>query len=231
MSRPDLRPRRRIGALRRFLSDQSGGAVMMFSLMLPGLVGIAGAAVDYSRLSNARMKLQTVADAAALAAAREFRLGNTSLSMVTGRADGHARAGLSAQGLEGSVSATGDNSRRTVTVDISARVQMTLMNVIGFSDGEVRATATARMVGGSPLCVIALDTNSNHSLLLQKSAKLEAPGCAIYSNSRKPRGLVVRNEATMRAAFICSAGGRESPEQAATRRNRKQTARRSRIHC
>jgi hypothetical protein len=65
------------------------------------------------------------------------------------------------------------------------------------------------MVGGAPICVIGLDERSLFSVGLDKNAKLEAPGCAIYSNSRSPFGLYARNRASMRAAFICSAGGRE----------------------
>lgn len=196
---------------RRFLADEAGGAAMMFGLMLPGLLGLAGAVVDYSRLSSARGHLQSIADSAALAAVREFRLGNTSLPLVVSRADLHAKAGLKMHDIPGTVEATGDTSRRTITVAMTATIPLSVMGMLGIAGSDVRVSATARMVGGSPLCVIGLDTRANQSLLMDKRARLEAPGCAVYSNSSKPNGLMAKNDASMRAGFICSAGGKSSP--------------------
>jgi hypothetical protein len=46
---------------------------------------------------------------------------------------------------------------------------------------------------------------------MDKLARLEAPNCAVYSNSRKPTGILAKNNAVLRAAFICSAGGMNAP--------------------
>lgn len=211
MRLPDRSPARARRRWRCFLSDERGAVAIIFSLILPSLVAMGGVALDYSRLSAARGKLQAVADSAALAAAREFRLGNADLAMVNGRADAHARANLEAQGLLATVTARADNARRSITVEMTASIPLHLMPVLGLSESEVRVSATARMVGGSPLCVVALDGSANHSLLMEKNARLEAPGCAVYSNSTRPNGLMAKNNATMRAGFICSAGGRSSP--------------------
>ena len=43
---------------------------------------------------------------------------------------------------------------------------------------------------------------ANFTVEMDKSARLEAPGCSVYSNSTKPNGLMAKNSATMRAAFI-----------------------------
>ncbi|MFH6784658.1 pilus assembly protein TadG-related protein [Methylobacterium sp. MA0201] len=57
-------------------------ALVMFGLTLPVMVMGAGAVVDYGILSEQRQAFQTVADASALAAAREFRLANASPATV-----------------------------------------------------------------------------------------------------------------------------------------------------
>jgi hypothetical protein len=73
---------------------------------------------------------------------------------------------------------------------------------------RIEVVSTARMVGGAPICVIGLNTTSNHTVEMDRYAQLSAGGCAVYSNSRKPSGLVARDFATIEAAFICSAGGK-----------------------
>ncbi len=58
--------------LRRFSGDQRGNVSLMFAVSLIPMVGAAGAAIDYSRASNARAKMQSALDAGAIAAAKDF---------------------------------------------------------------------------------------------------------------------------------------------------------------
>jgi Flp pilus assembly protein TadG len=55
--------------LRRFQHNISGNVTMIFALSLTSLMGASGAAVDYSRYSNARQAISAASDAAALAGA------------------------------------------------------------------------------------------------------------------------------------------------------------------
>ncbi len=55
--------------LRRFQQNTSGNVVMIFGLSLTSLMGASGAAIDYSRYSNARQAISSASDAAALAGA------------------------------------------------------------------------------------------------------------------------------------------------------------------
>src|SRR5688500_494833 len=55
---------------KRFARDARGAVAITFALALLPLLGIVGAAVDYSRLSRARTTKQSVVDAAALAGAK-----------------------------------------------------------------------------------------------------------------------------------------------------------------
>jgi len=197
--------------LRRLTADQTGGVALMFGLMLPLLVGMAGAGVDYASLSTQRAKLQAVADAAALAAAREFRLGNASITTLNQAAHSHANGSLAGHDLTATIKPTVDLRNRSVTVEIAGDVPTYVMRFMGADFTRIAAKATAKMVGGAPVCVIGLDPNANFTLELEKSAKLEAPNCAVYSNSKKNNGLIAKNSASIRAAFICSAGGRSSP--------------------
>lgn len=192
-------------------ASEAGGVGLMFAFLLPVILGFAGVSVDYVSLSAQRTKLQAIADSAALAAAREFRLGNANIQVLNQAATAHASGSLAGQHLSATITPRVDLTARSITVTLSSEVRTVLMRYFDNSAAQIEAVATARMVGGAPICVIGLDSTANATVEMDKSAKLEAPNCSVYSNSSKPNGLVARDRATLRAAFICSAGGRSSP--------------------
>ena len=197
--------------VRRLLADETGAIGLMFALILPMVIAFAGVSVDYASLSAQRTKLQAVADGAALAAAREFRLGNANVQTLNQAVAAHAGGSLAGQDMTATITPTVDLRNRSITVNLSSDVPTLLMRYVGPSASRIEAVATARMVGGAPICVIGLDPAANATVEIEQSAKLEAPGCSVYSNSTKPNGLVARQDATIKAAFICSAGGKSSP--------------------
>ena len=64
----------------RFLRNIGGNFAIAFSLLTVPLMGAAGLVVDYSSMHFAKSHLQDVADAAALAAAKELALSTTTKS-------------------------------------------------------------------------------------------------------------------------------------------------------
>lgn len=200
---------RRLAAKAR--SDERGGVAMLFAFLLPVALGFAGVTADYASLSAHRTKLQAVADASALAAAREFRLGNANVTTLNQAASAHAGGSLAAQEITAAITPSVDLKGRSIKVTLSSDVPTFLMKYAGSGASRVEAFATARMVGGAPICVIGLDQKAKTTVEMEKTAKLEAPGCSIYSNSIHPQGLIAREDASIRAAFICSAGGKSSP--------------------
>jgi Flp pilus assembly protein TadG len=60
----------RHGGLTRFLKDRRGGVAPMFALAVIPVVGLVGAAVDYSRANAAKAGMQAALDATALAMAK-----------------------------------------------------------------------------------------------------------------------------------------------------------------
>src|SRR5947208_10591399 len=55
----------------RFFADQRGGVAPIFALGLVPMIGMAGAAIDYSRASAARTAMQATLDSAALMVAKD----------------------------------------------------------------------------------------------------------------------------------------------------------------
>lgn len=64
-----LKLKSRKSLLRRYRNDEDGNMAMLFSLSAVVVIGAMGAAMDYSTLSNAKARSQSIADATALSAA------------------------------------------------------------------------------------------------------------------------------------------------------------------
>ncbi|MGG2473811.1 TadE/TadG family type IV pilus assembly protein, partial [Rhizobium sp. BR5] len=58
----------------RFLADTSGNFGMMTAILLPVLLGVAGAGMELASVMQVKADMQNTADSAALAAATEARL-------------------------------------------------------------------------------------------------------------------------------------------------------------
>ncbi len=194
-----------------FWRHQQGGLTVAFGLALSGLAVAAGAALDYSNASTQRFRLQSIADAAAMAGAREFRLGNASEQVIKDSVANHARAALGDLAASTTVASAADVVNKSATAMLTGTVRTYVMHLTGTQLTTVSVKATAKMTGGAPVCVVGLEENANGTIEMDKSARLSAPGCAVYSNSKMPNGLFAKNSATLVANFICSAGGKSSP--------------------
>ncbi len=169
---------------------------------------MAGFSLDYANASNQRAKLQAIADGAVMAGVRHFRLGTASESVVRETVSGFVQA--SADKVIGTVTVEpmADAKARTVSATLTANIPTYLIHIIGKQYSSVSVKASAKLAGGAPVCVLGLDEEKNGVINLEKSAVLSAPGCAIYSNSRKPDGLRAKDTGALKASFICSAGGK-----------------------
>ncbi len=191
-----------------FARDRSAGLTVAFGLALGGMAVAAGAALDYSNASTQRYRLQSIADAAAMAGAREFRLGNASDQVIRDSVTNHARAALGDLAQTTTIAATADTTAKSASITLSTSVSTYVMHMVGAKLTAVSVSATAKMTGGAPVCVVGLEEMLGTTIELTKSAKLSAPGCAVYSNGKLPNSLVAMNSAVMTANFICSSGGK-----------------------
>jgi Flp pilus assembly protein TadG len=198
-----------------FRRDEHGGLAVGFGLAALGLITMAGVSLDYANASNQRAKLQAVADGAVMAGVRQFRLGNASESLVRETVSSFVRASAGSGIGAVTVNAVADIKTRAVTATLSANVQTYVLHIIGKRHSAVSVMASAKLAGGAPVCVLGLDPDKSGTINLERNAVLSAPGCAIYSNSKKPDGLRSKEAGSLTASFICSAGGKVSDKAAA----------------
>lgn len=117
--------------LRAFGDDRRGNVAMMFAFAVVPIAGLVGAAVDYSRASDAKQTLNAAIDSAALMAARDAS--KLTDGQLRTRIDGWIRAQLSpewASSFSGATVAI-DRAERTVNISGNITVPTTLMRVMG----------------------------------------------------------------------------------------------------
>ena len=178
--------------------------MLTFAIAMPMIIGAVGIAVDYSLANQTRSKMQAVADAAALSAAREFQMARADPAKISAVAKNFVRAELADVAVDTKI----DPRALSVQVQLTRDVEPTISKVVWQGKIHLQVAATASMSGGMPLCLLALDQKAKGTVTLRKNARLTAPGCVVNSNSKNPSGLMSMDDAVLQAGVICSAGGK-----------------------
>lgn len=142
--------------IRHFVRDQRGNIAVIFALSCVPLITVVGCAVDYSRATQVRSKLQAAADAASVGSVAKASPAFIAAGTMT--SDGSIAVGVTdAQNIfnanvanltgytPGSVTPTVVKSGSTVTstVAFGATVNTTFLGVIGKSSLALSGTSTA----------------------------------------------------------------------------------------
>lgn len=191
--------------LRTLVAERTGSTALWFALALPAVMAAAGVAVDYGWANAERHKLQDVADAAATAAARELTFVRPDPTRVAALAIAFAKDHLPSIASTAQFGAQVIDKNTAVTVTISYDAPLPLP--ITAKSALIGVSATARVSGGPPICVVVLEDKAGNAMYMQKFARMTGDGCAVYSNSKNPTGLRGQDSAKLSAALICSAGG------------------------
>ncbi len=194
--------------LDKFIKNQSGNVALVFALAAVSLAALAGGAVDYTKSVSAHASLQSVADAAALATARELQLSGAKRGGIDEVARQYikANADKNLQHLNSRINVS--EKKATVDIILTAEVPTSFMSLVGLgSKQSIKARAQARILGGLPLCVLALDTGVSGAISSADQAKLTATGCSLYSNSTSAKGITSWGTSELNTGLTCSAGG------------------------
>jgi hypothetical protein len=95
----------------------------------------------------------------------------------------------------------------SVTVSITEDWNPFFGSFLGVKMTPIRLQATAQLVGEANVCVLALDPALAGAVAMDNSAKIEAAGCAVHSNSLHAKGIELKNKAAINSPLVCSAGG------------------------
>jgi len=147
---------------KRFIDDRRASVVPFFALTFVPLIGLVGAAVDYSRAASARTTIQSAADATALALSKTAV--DSTPAEIQANAGTFFKAVLDDPNLV-NASATASyttTNGSTLVVTGSATVKTLFMGLMGFPELAVSASGTA--VWGTTRLRIALALDNTGSM-------------------------------------------------------------------
>jgi len=188
---------------REFGADRAGNMLIMFALCAALVIGAAGGALDYMRLTQERSALQEAADAAALAAARLHGKTESERTASAQRIFAQNYRGSDGAAPVVSLSFNGD----FVSVEVSHDVPTMLLGVIGKRSFSASAASQATRGVSAPVCLLALDETLPNGFEIDGNAGLTAGNCAVVSNSTDDQGMRVYGGATAEAAEFAVVGG------------------------
>lgn len=179
--------------------------MLAFAVTTPAVLVLIAGGADYNNAMNMRSKLQSIADSAALAAAKEFTIASATTITVSDRAHAHATSNLKT--LSGAlVQASASLAPAVVQVNISIDVASYLGAISPLGAVSVNVLAKAGIKAGTATCLLGLDTVLPSTLALD-AATIQANGCAVYSDSKSSSGMALSGGGSIAAGMICSAGG------------------------
>ena len=188
-----------------FRHDASGQAALIFGLLAPVLVAAMAVAIDYSDGSNLKSDMQSTADSAALAGAVQLLNVSSGASQTQAAAKQRAADFASAKSPEASqaISVTSD----TVKVGLTRDKSTFFGGVLGQQTIPIAVRSVATLARLPQACMLALGANEPIGIGLVGSAKINAPGCLIQSNSTSATSIKTQGAASVSGWKVCSAGG------------------------
>jgi Flp pilus assembly protein TadG len=191
---------------RELKGNREGSVAATFALSLVPLVGLVGAAVDYSSANNARTNLQGALDAALLAGAKDGSANWTTAALNSFNANFNTK-------LASNVNPTFElTSTRAYMGRVTATVPSNFLGVLGVSGINISANGTAAVPPsstGAYYCVMALNRTAQSALQLTGNASItiNAPKCVIQVNSSSTRAVDTTGNAVIKAVENCFVGG------------------------
>lgn len=190
---------------RRLFARTEGSVLPMFALSLVPMLGLTGAAIEYSRANSLRTGLQAALDTALLAGARD---GSSNWANV---ASNMFSANLQSKGASVATPTFSLDANRAYTGSVSANLPTQFLRVLGVSsiDVGVQATAGVTSATGSYYCVMALNQTAQAALQLTGNASIiiNAPKCVVQVNSSNLDAVDMTGNASIKSVENCFVGG------------------------
>jgi Flp pilus assembly protein TadG len=150
-----------LGRLAAFRDSQNGHVAVIFGLTLIPVIGLTGAAVDYTRASSVRTAMQAALDATALAISKEAASLNA--TALNEKADAYFKAAFDrpeAQNVQ--VGATYSSvGGSTVTMTVSGSVNTLFMGIMGINQISIGTTSKSAWGNIKLRVALVLDTTGS----------------------------------------------------------------------
>jgi len=201
-----------LSAIGRLRHDRGGAILVTYTLIMTGLLGTTGLAIETGLWYTVKRNLQTQADAAALSGAFERRKGNPDYADVSA-------AALLEAGRNGYVSTAsnsivinnpptnGSFAGEDSAVQVTVSAQQSLLFSSLFLNGlTVSAQSVAAVETTGTACVLALDPSASGAIKNQGNPTVSMDGCVLAANSTDDQAITVSGSAIVDAKSLWTAG-------------------------
>ena len=155
---------------RRFCAERSGNVVLIFGLALIPIVGLAGAAIDYSRGSSARTDMQAAIDAAGIMLSKDIQANpNLSQDQLNTKAQDYFLNNFTNRDStinRSDITAVKNSNAngQSVTVSVSGTIQAKFMPVLGTGIHTMNIGTNTTIAWGSKKIRVALALDTTGSM-------------------------------------------------------------------
>jgi Flp pilus assembly protein TadG len=197
--------------VQRFRSDKRGNVAITFALSAIAIFAFTAAAVDYSRFTGTRTKLQSAADGAALAGLQAATAtASMTLAEAKQKASDAALATAKTQYpgvMFKSFEAVLSDSRDLVTINAAVAERHAFYNFTGQTEHQIAVTSKAQAyVPRVPVCLLAMEP-SGTGINFRGSGSFKGLDCAVWSNSSSGTSSIkFENSSSIAAKAICANG-------------------------
>jgi hypothetical protein len=194
---------------RRFITDTAGNTAMLFSLMLPAVVGVSGLGVETGLWYFQQRQLQAAADVAAIAGAVEKRSGNEEEEITDAALKEAQLHGFFGNAYEVNTPPQSGAHTDGLAVEVELTIPADRFFSKFFSDEQVYLSArgVAKYEVSGQACMLALDPEEDGALTFTGNAMTMINGCNIMSNSLSDSALIVNGSADVTVPCALAAGG------------------------
>jgi len=203
-----------LSKIRKFLKDESAGALTLTAVLMPMILGFAGMGLDATGWYMHKRSVQNLVDMAAIEAVHSggYLADQALVSQVNNF--------LSDRGLDSSRDtltlssppSAGDYVGRSGFTEIILRreVPLNFVNAFYAVTGEEAAVfVSSRAVAGTLIvgtqCIVALDETANRALSFSGNTEVSA-GCGVASNSTSTEAIYLGGTAELTAALAMAVG-------------------------
>ncbi|SFS88298.1 TadE/TadG family type IV pilus assembly protein [Brevundimonas viscosa] len=204
--------RRVLGFADRLRRSERGSIALKFAMIGPAVMLLGVGGIDLMAVHTAKGRLQSIADAAALAGAPALALA-TDGSAARERADAFVRGQMEewaeAPTYEASYEILDRGGQRAIRVLLRGHRTSFFANMLPPGGWNFVGDATASTAGLTPLCVLISGSNGAKLLNIKDAGQMKAPACLVHSN----RDILVEggNISAASVQAVTTAGGSISP--------------------
>lgn len=185
----------------RLHRSERGSIALKFAMIGPAVILLGVGGIDLMAVHTAKARLQSIADAAALAGAPALALAADG-SAARERADAFVRGQMEewaeAPTYEASYEILNRGGQRAIRVLLRGHRTSFFANMLPPGGWNFVGDATASTAGLTPLCVLVSGSNGAQNLYVKDYSRMNAPACLVHSN----REIEVEGAATLTAASV-----------------------------